>query len=93
MRGSAGRRIRISETSDCCQEAKAQKKRSTIEVPREASEIGADWHVDLLGKQAVPGIETGNKYFIIFIDRSSRYRLEFGLKSNNFESILFAVNR
>jgi hypothetical protein len=38
-------------------------------VPRETSEIGADWHVDLLGKQGVPGIETGNKYFIIFIGR------------------------
>jgi transposase InsO family protein len=93
MRGSAGRRIRISENCDCCQESKAQKRRSTIEVHREASEIGADWHVDLLGKQAVQGIETGNEYFIIFIDRFSRYRLGFGLKSNTVESILFALNR
>jgi transposase InsO family protein len=93
MRGYAGRRIRVSENCDCCQESKAQKRRSTSEVPREASEIGANWHVDLLGKQAVSGLETGNKYFIIFIDRFSRYRLGFGLKSNNVESILLAVNR
>ena len=93
MRGYAGRRIRVSENCDCCQESKAQKRRSTSAVPREASEIGANWHVDLLGKQAVSGLETGNKYFIIFIDRFSRYRLGFGLKSNNVESILLAVNR
>jgi hypothetical protein len=62
-------------------------------VPREASKIGADWHVDLLGKQGVPGIETGNEYFIIFIDRRSRYRLGFGLKGNTVESILFAASR
>ena len=67
--------------------------RSHHQVEKEDSEVGLDWHVDLLGRQEIPAIVTEHLYFVMFTDRRSRFRYGFGLKRDNIssESVEFSL--
>jgi hypothetical protein len=83
--------IRMQQYCDCCEEVKGRKIRSTITVDREASKLGMDWHVDLLGKHQEPALGTKNEYIVVFTDRYSRYRVVYGARSNDEAAIIQVV--
>ena len=90
---SQANRVHLEEFCDCCMVSKGHKVRSHRQVDKDESEVGRDWHVDLLGRQEVPAIVTGHACFIMFTDRRSRKRYGFGLVDNSEEEIILAINR
>jgi hypothetical protein len=90
---SQANRVHLEEFCDCCMRAKGHRVRSHSPVNKDDSEVGLDWHVDLLGRQDVPGLVTGNFTFILYTDRKSRKKFGFGIADNTEEEILLAVNR
>jgi hypothetical protein len=90
---SQANRVHLEEYCDCCNKAKGHKVRSTKEVDKDHSEAGMDWHVDVLGRQDIPGLVTQHLTFIMFTDRKTRFRYGFGLLDNGEDEIILAVDR
>ena len=90
---SQAKRVHLEEYCDCCNRAKGHKVRSTKEVDKDNSEVGVDWHVDVLGRQDIPALVTHHLTFIMFTDRKTRFRYGFGLLDNGEDEIILAVDR
>jgi hypothetical protein len=71
---------------------KSHKVKSNKLINRGNYKLGSNWSVDLLGRQAIPGIVTDNQYLMDFTDRATRWRFGICLANNGEAEIIRGTN-